>query len=409
MDRDSAAVDQRGDALWGQAARRFWRLDPRWLSVNHGSFGAAPRPVLAAQAGWRRRMEARPGQFFRRELAPALRAAAGRLAGFLGAEAQDLGFVANATEGCNAVLRSFDLRAGDEVLVLDHGYAAVRNAVRHVAARAGARVTEAALPFPRPDPAAIVAAVAGALTPRTRLAVIDHITSPSALVLPLAEIVAACHAAGAAVLVDGAHGPGQVTLDLKSLGADWYVGNCHKFLCAPKGCGFLWAAPDRQAGLHPAVISHGYARGFAAEFDWTGTRDPSAFLAVPAALDFLAGLGGTALLARNTRLAAAAGALLAARLGTETGSTGPLGGPTGGPIGGAMATVRLPSPGLATSGLGTAEHAAAVQERLLDARADAPVHAIGGALWLRVSAHAYNEIGDYERLGEVLARILRAR
>ncbi|MDE2008011.1 MAG: hypothetical protein KGI51_15675, partial [Rhodospirillales bacterium] len=153
------------------------------------------------------------------------------------------------------------------------------------------------------------------------------------------------------------------------------------------------------------VISHGYARGFTAAFDWTGTRDPSAFLAVPAALDFLAALGGQALLARNTRLAAAAGALLAARLGTETGSAGPNGGPTGG----AMATVRLPLPGLATSGPGTAERAAAVQERLLDARADAPVHAIGGALWLRVSAHAYNEIGDYERLGEVLARILRAR
>ena len=395
MDRDSAAADQRGDALWGQAARRLWRLDPRWLSVNHGSFGAAPRPVLAAQAGWRRRMEARPGQFFRRELAPALRAAAGRLATFLGAEAQDVGFVANATEGCNAVLRSLAFHPGEEILVLDHGYAAVRNAVRHVAARAGAQVTEAVLPFPRPDPAAIVAAVAGALTPRTRLAVIDHITSPSALVLPLADIVAACRARGVAVLVDGAHGPGQVRLDLPALGADWYVGNCHKFLCAPKGSGFLWAAPDRQAGLHPTVISHGYERGFTAAFDWTGTRDPSPFLAVPAALDFLAELGGPALLARNVRLAAAAGALLADFLGTETGSAGP--------TAGAMTAVRLPLPGPAT-----AEHAAALQERLLDARADAPVHVIRGAIWLRVSAHAYNEIGDYERLGEVLSGILRA-
>ena len=162
------------------------------------------------------------------------------------------------------------------------------------------------MPFPRPDAEAIVAAVAAALTPRTKLAVIDHITSGSALVLPLEQIVAACHAAGVPVLVDGAHGPGQVTLDLRSLGADWYVGNCHKWLCAPKGCGFLWAAPERQAGLHPVTISHGFGGGFLAEFDWTGTRDCSAWLSVDAALDFHARLGGAALRARNMALAAEA-------------------------------------------------------------------------------------------------------
>lgn len=234
-----------------------------------------------------------------------------------------------------------------------------------------------------------------ALSTRTKLAVIDHITSPSALVLPLAEIVAACRARGVPVLVDGAHAPGQVALDLPALGADWYVGNCHKWLCAPKGAGFLWAAPDRQAGLHPAVISHGYDQGFVAEFDWTGTRDPSAFLAIPAALDFCARLGGPALRARNRALAAEAGDWLAARLGTETG--------TAGATAGCMASVRLP-----LSGPVSQAGAVALGECLLAAGTDAPPHRIDGAIWLRLSAHAYNTMDDYRRLADLLAPVLAA-
>ncbi|MGH7044274.1 MAG: aminotransferase class V-fold PLP-dependent enzyme, partial [Acetobacteraceae bacterium] len=169
------------DHRWGEAVRAEWLLDRDFVSVNHGSYGAAPRVVLAAQADWRARMEAQPGRFMRATLPAALRAAAARLAGFLGAAADDIGFVANATEGCNAVLRSLAFAPGDEILVLAHGYGAVRNTVRHVASRAGAHMIEAAVPFPRPAPDALVAAVITALTPRTRLAVIDHITSSSAL------------------------------------------------------------------------------------------------------------------------------------------------------------------------------------------------------------------------------------
>jgi isopenicillin-N epimerase len=284
--------------------------------------------VLTAQQDWQRRMEAQPGRFFRAILPAALRHAAGQLGAFLGADGNDLAFVENTTVGCNAVLRSLELGAGDEILVLTHGYGAVRNAARYVAERAGARVTEAAVPFPRPDADAIVASVAAALTPRTKLAVIDHITSGSALVLPLERIVTACHAAGVPVLVDGAHGPGQVTLDLPSLGADWYVGNCHKWLCAAKGSAFLWAAPSRQAGLHPVTISHGFGAGFLAEFDWTGTRDCSAWLSVGAAIDFHARLGGAALRARNVGLAAEGAAGTAAeyrarRSGSDGGRDGP--------------------------------------------------------------------------------------
>lgn len=378
----------------GAAIRHEWTLDPEWLTVNHGSFGATPRVVLAVQQDWRRLMEAQPSRFMRVVLPDALREAAGRLARFMGGAGKDLAFLDNATVGCNAVLRSRRLGAGDEVLVLTHGYGAVRNTVRYVIELAGARMTEAEVPFPNPDADGVVAALEQAITPRTRLAVLDHITSSSALVLPLGRMIAACHARGVPVLVDGAHGPGQVDIDLPSLGADWYVGNCHKWLCAPKGAAFIWAAPERQDGLHPVTISHGFGQGFLQEFDWTGTRDFSAYLAVPAALDFHARLGGAALRARNVALAVEATALIARRLNTEPGATGALAG--------SMGMVRLP-----VGGEISAERALSLRTKLLDSKTDAPLHAQAGGIWLRLSAHAYNELADYEKLAEIAARVAR--
>jgi isopenicillin-N epimerase len=379
--------------LLGRAVRHEWALDETWLTVNHGSFGAAPRVVLAAQQDWRRQMESQPTRFMREDLPAALARAGQRLAAFLNADAKDIAFLDNATGGCNAVLRSLRLAPDDEVVVLSHGYGAVRNTVRYVTERAGARMIEAALPFPHPDAEAIIAAIAGALTDRTRVAVIDHITSGSALLLPLCAIIDTCHAAHVPVLVDGAHGPGQVTVDLKALRADWYAGNCHKWLCAPKGSAFLWAAPDRQVELHPLTISHGFEQGFRAEFDWTGTRDSSACLALPAALDFHRRLGDAALRARNAALAAEGARLLADHLGTEIGA-----GPA---FTAAMGVVRIPTPAPAT-----AEWAQRLRRRLLDARTDAPVHALDGAIWLRLSAFAYNELSDFEALASVVASVL---
>ncbi len=378
----------------GAAIRQEWRLDPDWLTVNHGSFGATPHVVLAAQDDWRRQMEAQPSRFMRRVLPDALRAAATRLGGFIGADGQDIAFLENATVGCNAVLRSLRLEPGDEILMLDHVYGAVRNTIRHVSEAAGAQITEAAIPFPHPTEEGVLAALAGAINPRTRLAVLDHITSSSALVLPIERVVALCHEAGVPVLVDGAHAPGQVALDMRRIGADWYVGNCHKWLMAPKGCAFLWAAPDRQRDLHPVTISHGYGNGFLAEFDWTGTRDPSAFLAVDAAIDFHERLGGGALRARNAALAAEASSMIARRLNTETAAEGA--------FLGAMGLVRLPLDGPATT-----QRALALRSRLLDERTDVPVFAQSDALWLRLSAQAYNEADNYRRLGEIVAQIVR--
>ena len=181
---------------------------------------------------------------------------------------------------------------------------------------------------------------------------------------------------------------------MAAIGADWYTGNCHKWLCSPKGAAFLWAAPHRQADLHPVTISHGYLQGFLEEFDWTGTRDPSAFLSVPDAIAFHRRLGGTDLMARNQALAAEATALLARRLNTEPGP--------GGVLAGAMGLVRLPLAGEASAA--RAKH---LRGYMLDARCDVPLHALAGGIWLRLSAHAYNELSDYEKLAEIVARVVR--
>jgi isopenicillin-N epimerase len=255
-------------------------------------------------------------------------------------------------------------------------------------------MVEAAVPFPQPQADAVVANIAGALSSRTRLAVVDHITSGSALVLPLQRIVAVCRDAGVPVLVDGAHGPAQVALDMRAIGADWYTGNCHKWLCAPKGSAFLYAASDRQHDLHPVTISHGWGKSYLEEFDWTGTRDPSAYLATGVAIDFHVRLGGEALMARNIALAAEATSLLARRLNTEPGATGAMAG--------SMGMVRLP-----LSGPASPERSMALRARLLAAGTDAPTHVQAGAIWLRLSAAAYNDIEDYERLAEIVARVVR--
>lgn len=375
-----------------KSMRAEWDLDSNFLTVNHGSFGAAPRAVRQAQRAWQDRMERQPSRFMSSEYSAAIRTAANALGSFLNANGSDLVFVDNATTGCNAVLRSLSFQSDQDVLMLSHAYGAVRNTVRYVTENAGARITEACIAFPAPTEESLVETVTSALTPKTCLAVIDHITSPSAIVLPIQRIVAACHATGVPVLVDGAHAPGQIDLDLTAIGADWYVGNCHKWLCAPKGCGFLYAAPARQQNLHPGTISHGYGQGFNAEFDWTGTTDPSRFLAVQDAIAFHHRLGGPVLGADNRRLAALGAERVAQRLDTQVG--------TKGSVAGAMATVRLPVDDP------TPAHALAIRQRPMAAGTDAPVHALEGALWLRLSAFAYNMLSDYDQLAAIVAPLV---
>jgi isopenicillin-N epimerase len=376
-------------AIYGAALRGEWPLDPAVTYLNHGGYGVAPHEVLAVQAAWRDRIERNPTRFMVRELPDALRAAASAVARYIGAAPEDVVFVDNATGGCNAVLRSIDLAPGDEILVTNLGYGAITKAARYAAERSGAQVIESTVPLPLPDEEAVIAAVAARLGPRTRLAVFDHVASHTALVLPVAALSRLAHEAGARVLIDGAHAPGQVALDVPGIGADWYIGNCHKWLMAPRGCGFLWAAPAIQQATRPLAISHGYGGGFQAEFGWTGTRDPSPFLAAPAGIAFHDRLGGDGLRARNEALARAAGRLLLDAWGTA------IGGPEA--CFAAMVTVRLP-----LAGPGTDERAWELYRRLSDEHGiEVAVMAFADALWVRIAAQAYNERADYERLAAV--------
>ena len=379
---------------FGRARRGDFPLAEGIDHLNHGSFGATPRVVLAEAARWRERMEADPSAFVRRELFPGLRGAAARVAQSFGGTGEDWAFVENATAGLNAIVGSLALEPGDEILCLSQIYGAIANTLRHRAERVGARIVTVPVPVPFTDPAPLLAAIAAAFGPHTRLALFDHVTSTGATVLPLCQMAALCRNAGVPVAVDGAHAPGMIALDVPALGVDWYVGNLHKWAFAAKGTAIVWCAPQHRASLHPVTISHDLGRGFPAEFDWTGTRDNAAWLAAPAALDYLDGLDAIALRAHNDALAAEAGATIAAAWGTETAAS-----PA---FSAAMASVRLPG----SEGLGR-DDAHRLAARLSEEhRITVAVMALAGALWVRVSAQIYNEIADYRRLAAIAPRLL---
>ncbi|HEY6966442.1 MAG TPA: aminotransferase class V-fold PLP-dependent enzyme [Burkholderiales bacterium] len=369
---------------FGRALRRRFPLEAGTAFVNHGSYGAAPRRVLAAAARWRALMERNPDRFMREILPGALRAAAARLAAFLHARADDLAFVENATTGVNAVLRSIELRRGDEILATSHAYGAVRQAIRECCRRTGARLVEARIVLPVPGLDDLIFPVQKAFSQKTKLLVLDHVASPTGLVFPVKRLARFARARGARVLVDGAHAPGQIALDIPALGVDWYAGNCHKWMFAPKGSGFLWARLGAQRGLHPPVISHGYGGGFTAEFDWTGTRDFSNWLSVPDGIGFLKELNSSKVRTYNHRLVTTAAVRIAEAWNT------PVDGPAG--LHGSMMAIRLPGR------LQGREPARLMAELLRRNRVVVAVMQIEGELWARISAQAYNSAKDYDRL-----------
>jgi isopenicillin-N epimerase len=374
----------------------LWGLDPAVAYLNHGSFGACPTAVLAEQAALRAEMEREPVDFLSGTLPARLDAARAELAAFLGAEAADLAFVSNATAGVNAVLRSLDLASTDEILITNHTYAACRKTVDFVARRSAARVVIAALPFPCPDEESIVEAVLRAASARTRLALIDHVTSPTALILPVRRLVEALGARGIDTLVDGAHAPGMVPLALGDLGAAYYTGNAHKWLCAPKGAAFLHVRKDRQAGVHPNVISHGYTAGFHAEFDWTGTQDPTPWLCIPAALRHIGGLlpgGWSQVMQTNHRLALRARGALLERLSLKAAAPDRM-------IG-SMASVPLPQ-----DPDGAVHDTQALHDWLRAHGVEAWLHSDPVPL-VRVSAQLYNHLDQFAHLAALLEEALR--
>jgi isopenicillin-N epimerase len=379
----------------------LWCLDPSVTYLNHGSFGACPSAVLEVQASLRMEMEREPVDFLVAALPARLDAAREALAVFLGAAPEDLVFVPNATAGVNAVLRSAILGPGDELLLTNHTYAACRKTVDHVAGRTGARVVVAQLPFPCRDEEEIVSSVMTSVSSRTRLALLDHVTSPTALVLPIARLVNDLRTRGVDTLVDGAHAPGMVPLRLEELGAAYYTGNAHKWLCAPKGAAFLHVRRDRQAQLHPNIISHGYTAGFRAEFDWPGTFDPTPWLCVPEALRFIGGLlpaGWPQVMAVNRDLTLKARVLMLESSGVDA--------PCPDAMIGSMASVPLPP-----AAVGAPAHrldCEGLHDWFRERGVETWFHPHPLPL-LRISAQLYNDLDQFKRLAALLAEALHGR
>jgi isopenicillin-N epimerase len=360
--------------------------------------------VLRKQQELRDEMERRPSQFMLRELngeqpapwraVPRLREASDQVAAFVGARPDDLVLVPNVTTGLNAVLQSVPLGPGDDVVITDLAYGAVTLTAAAVCERSGATLRSVPVEYPVRDAGDVVETIVRALTPRTRLVIIDHITARTALVLPVAEIAAACHQQGVPVLVDGAHVPGSRPLDIAALGVDWYAANLHKWAHAPRSCGFLWAAPERQAILHAPVVSWGRNGGFRREFEHTPTADPTSLLAAPEGIALLREWNFDACVRYMHDLAADAASILTRRWHT------PFEIPAG--MVGSMVTVPVPQSLGSTDADATHLRLALLVEDHIEVH----LHAWRGRLWIRVCTQVYNDHTDLEHLAAAVARRL---
>ena len=376
----------------GHAALSEFQLASDRLHLNHGSYGALPRRVLARQEQWRAEIERDPTSSFQDTYPVEVRRAAAVAAGRFGGAPDDWVFCENATVAINSVIASLPLNSGDELVTTSHAYGAVLKAMRVWAERRGASVKVVEIPGIVESAEQVAQLVVAALGSRARLLVIDHITSATATVFPVEQVVHAARQRGIATLIDGAHAPGQIALDVPAIGCDWYTGNAHKWFFAPRGCGLLWTAPARQGQILPVVLSHGTDRGYTASFDWVGTRDASPWLCLHEAAEAHDFFGGPMLRDRNTGLAAEAADLLAEAL------RGRISAPR---------EMRVAMASLCT-GEGGPDQAALIRKKLQAEGVIVPVSALAGHLWLRISAQVYNEISDYERCAEALGRLLRA-
>ncbi len=369
--------------------------DPNLCFLNHGSFGATPQEILDVQTSLRREMERSPVDFLHRQISHRVLEARTAVATFLNADVQGTVFTHNATTGINAVISSLPFQNGDEILTTNHRYDAVRNTLEHTARRYNAHVIEAKVPFPIHDADQVVAAIEGSITTKTKLLVIDHITSPTALIFPINQIIELAHSHGIPILVDGAHSPGQIDVDLDELGADFWVGNFHKWLCAPKGCAVLYVDPKWRDTIHPPVISHGYSDGFIAQFDWSGTDDPTAWLCAPHAIALHRELGGAQLRAAHHRLVQLGRSTIATALNVQ------LPHPDDPKLYGAMAAIPLPC---------TPDRVPTLFQQIREKdRIEVPIITWDGRAWCRISGFAaYNSEDQYVALARALKRRLSA-
>jgi isopenicillin-N epimerase len=380
----------------------LWGIDPTVIFLNHGSFGACPKVVLAAQQRWRSQLENEPLRFFGREWEPLLDDARRKLATFVGADVQDLVFVPNATTGVNSVLRSLEFSPDDEILTTNHEYNACRNALDFIASRTGARVVVAKIPFPIDSPQQVIEAVIAKVSVKTKLALLDHITSQTGLIFPIQQLVKELQWRGIDTLIDGAHAPGMISLNLREIGATYYTGNCHKWLCAPKGSAFLYVQREQQLKIRPLTISHGAnsprvdKTRWQLEFDWTGTNDPTAFLCVPEAIAFMGSLlpgGWTELMGRNHQLVLKARQMVCEALGVLP--------PCPQEMIGAMAVVPMPT-------IWESRDFMSVHDELFD-QFGIQVQVIPWPetprLLMRISTQIYNTLQQYEYLAMALMEL----
>tara|TARA_R110000850_G_scaffold42902_10_gene110047 strand:- start:2741 stop:3952 length:1212 start_codon:yes stop_codon:yes gene_type:complete len=392
-----------------------WSLDPEIDYLNHGAFGACPIVVQLRQQELRDRMEREPFQFLTRVMQPLIDESREALGNLIGAAPENLALVGNATAGVNAVLRSRDVELGpkDEILVTNLGYNACNNAARYVAERTGSVVRLAEIPFPLSSSEEVVTAIEAAVTDQTRIAIVDHVTSGTGLKFPLEQIVPMLKQRGIEVIVDGAHAPGMVPLAIEALGADYYTGNCHKWLCAPKGAGFLYVAPEHQDKIAPLVISHGWntprqgRSRFSDVMDWPGTLDPTPWICVKEAIEFVDSLlpgGINALMQRNRELVLRGRNLLVEQLGVPV--------PAPDDMIGSLATIKLPDDPSREARLDrttTPSPTLLIQEQLFRRyRIDVPFFSLPShpERGFRISAQAYNDLSQYDRLGEALKELL---
>ena len=381
-----------------------WDLDPDVLSLNHGSFGATPIEVQTFRTRLLRRIERDPMAFYLDDMFDLLDRSRIVVGEFVGAKPESLVFGVNTTSLVNAVLRSLEFTEGDEILVLDHAYGACINTLSYVCERSGAKMVVVDVPFPLEEPGEVTAAVLDAVSDRTVLALIDHITSPTALLMPIHDIVIGLQDLGVETLVDGAHAPGMVELDIESIGAAYYVANLHKWVCSPKGAAFMTVREDKREALRPSVLSHGATGSYEKrsklhlEFDWQGTADPTPILSVGSAIEVVRGLvpgGWDEIREHNRLLARKARDIVGAALGSES--------PAPDKMFGSMTLLPLPG------GL-THRPVWPGRQPLQDALAEKHHIAVPVVSWpklnsrlIRISAHLYNSEAQYEYLAQALA------
>ncbi len=383
---------------FGSAIRSQWLLEKDITFLNHGSFGACPKKVLEVQRGFQEQMEREPVRFMKREFPAELAKNIAKLSNFVGARPEHLVLVENATMGINAVLRSLmpSFEQGDELLTTSHVYGAVGKTLQYASDCSGATVVQAEVPFPISNAEQIIEALRVKITPKTRLALFDHITSPSGIVFPIKELIAIFKEKGIPVIIDGAHAPGLVDLDLENLGADYYTGNCHKWLFAPKGAAFLWVAPENRSKIHPTVISQDYGASFQEEFAWTGTRDFTPWLSIGAAIDFLNEIGIERSRNYIKPLLIDARKIITEAMGVEYAS----------PIEMLETMVAFPLPGNPKASL---KYIDTLHDIIFDEyNIEVPILQVNGHCYLRISVNIYNELSDYQKLADVLPIIFKS-